>query len=255
MKKLTLAILQVSTISALLLATSVQAVENTTTIPNPMAAPKSAARLDATAIQKIKKNAQAQMQAELVAIIQAQQEEIEKQNSSTTSIEYHSQNTSNDIVLTSTQEQAVKQLTEASLQMINLGQIIDNQGGITLHDSLSQQSCLNNFLTSEGYHQYQHDRAVKYVISKTPTQLQQDLQILTPQVASAFRTFRTDFKIVDDPYINLSMYKLMYDSSFQDLRKLLNFNLPVTITDDAAIYLSWAMKQCNVSLDDLNTSK
>ncbi|WP_227429868.1 hypothetical protein [Psychrobacter sp. I-STPA6b] len=242
MKKLTLAILQVSTISALLLATSVQAAENTS------------ARL---AQQEAEAARLAQQEAEAKA---AEPARLTRQNNHTANVTsiYDSLAINDDIVLTDTQKQAVEYLTDASVQIIDIGQIVKTQSGIKLSfQKPSQQSCLTDkFMTSEGYQQYQHDRAVKYVVSKTPQQIQQDIKLLTPQLVSAFHSLiaNGNREALNDPAILSLASNLIYSSNYQDLREYINFK-PDFSKNDVVKYFLWSMTQCDVSLDDLNKSE
>lgn len=181
------------------------------------------------------------------------------------------------ISLTPTQSQAVEKLTDASVQIFNIGDMFkslmdkDSKEGM-LKAGNPKQACMNEkFATSQGYRQYQHERAIKYVIAKTPQQVQQDLNLLTPQVvknthemfdmvikdklnSSAEKISSTTDKrmneIMSDPAVSMSLIQLTTDTNYQDLRNFLNMDKK-NMQNSMMMYMLWSMQQCDAKLSEL----
>lgn len=176
------------------------------------------------------------------------------------------------ISLTPTQSQAVEKLTDASVDMLDIGGVLNHKYGKPIKINNSKQTCfIERFATSEGYRQYQHERAIKYVIAKTPQQVQQDLNLLTPKlITTTHELFEMGFKdkmafstkkissatekrmaeISSDPTASMPLIQLMTDTSYEDLRNFLNIDGKNT-RNGMVLYMLWGMQQCDIKINEL----
>ncbi len=182
------------------------------------------------------------------------------------------------VELDTQQKTQAQRLTDISLSILDLSKVLKDTDPLkNIPKSLLEEnkSCLKHHLTTrEGYHQYQLERAQRYVVSRTPQQLQQDFEVLnhdTIQIlgglfddvlkSKQYGVDETKFKqqatknLLEYPEKLEKIMILLTDPAFRDLRVLLQLNG----FDDpnnahqigklmAVQYFLWSLNQCHISL-------